>query len=278
MNFGFYYRPEVNRILFHYAPDTGAAPCCYDTVVSESRIADYIGIAQGSDPGQGLLRPQPLVAGHVRRGAGRRPSRSASTRTYLGVRVFEGALPYAGMQVVPSWGGCDVRGADAGPVRARGPLGAEELGREPPADRARADLPRPARGRLRLLGLLAVEHPRGRLRRLRRRRHRHRPGRRPVGQQRRAHRPRLGGLPGPRPRCPTRRSRRTPTASSRRTPRSSACATRRARRWTTCASLRRDFPGLYGKWGFKDSRQRRTRRQGLAGLPVAGPGDDHGRA
>src|SRR3954451_10829214 len=36
MDFGFYYRPDVNRILFHYAPDTGDAPCCYDTVVSES--------------------------------------------------------------------------------------------------------------------------------------------------------------------------------------------------------------------------------------------------
>jgi hypothetical protein len=29
MDFGFYYRPEANRILFHYAPDKGAAPCCY---------------------------------------------------------------------------------------------------------------------------------------------------------------------------------------------------------------------------------------------------------
>ena len=28
MDFGFYYRPEVNRILFSYAPSTGAAPCC----------------------------------------------------------------------------------------------------------------------------------------------------------------------------------------------------------------------------------------------------------
>src|SRR5262249_12674121 len=39
MDFGFYYRADVNRILFHYAPDTGDAPCCYDTIVSESRIA-----------------------------------------------------------------------------------------------------------------------------------------------------------------------------------------------------------------------------------------------
>jgi hypothetical protein len=43
-------RPEDNRILFHYAPSTGEAPCCYDTQVSESRIADYIGIAKGEIP------------------------------------------------------------------------------------------------------------------------------------------------------------------------------------------------------------------------------------
>jgi hypothetical protein len=35
MNFGFYYVPDRNRVLFHYRPDDPAAsPCCYDTVVS----------------------------------------------------------------------------------------------------------------------------------------------------------------------------------------------------------------------------------------------------
>jgi hypothetical protein len=39
MDFGFYYVPEKNRVLFHFRPDDPAAtPCCYDTVVSESRI------------------------------------------------------------------------------------------------------------------------------------------------------------------------------------------------------------------------------------------------
>src|SRR5262245_8710127 len=47
MDFGFYYRPAVNRIAFHVAPDTGDSPCCYDTIVSESRIASYVGIAKG---------------------------------------------------------------------------------------------------------------------------------------------------------------------------------------------------------------------------------------
>ncbi len=54
MDFGFYYRPEVNRILFHYVPDTGAAPCCYDTYVSESRIATYIGISKGEIPAKAV--------------------------------------------------------------------------------------------------------------------------------------------------------------------------------------------------------------------------------
>jgi len=47
MDFGFYYRPERNQILFHYTPGSGDAPCCYDTIVSESRIASYIGIEKG---------------------------------------------------------------------------------------------------------------------------------------------------------------------------------------------------------------------------------------
>ena len=104
MNFGFYYRPDVNRILFHYAPDTGAAPCCYDTVVSESRIADYIGITQGSIPGKayyGRNRSWPDTCD----AAWTETKPVGAYKTYLGVRVFEGALPYAGTQVVPSWGG-----------------------------------------------------------------------------------------------------------------------------------------------------------------------------
>jgi hypothetical protein len=50
MDFGFYYRPDVNRIAFSYAPSTGDSPCCYDTVVSESRIASYIGSRRASSP------------------------------------------------------------------------------------------------------------------------------------------------------------------------------------------------------------------------------------
>jgi hypothetical protein len=100
MDFGFYYRPDVNRILFHYVPDTGDAPCCYDTYVSESRIATYIGIAKGEIPPKAVFgtnrafetacfETQPVGVAH----------------TYFGTRVYDGALPYDGTLVTPSWGG-----------------------------------------------------------------------------------------------------------------------------------------------------------------------------
>ncbi len=66
MDFGFYYRPEVNRIAFHVAPDTGDSPCCYDTIVSESRIASYIGIAKGELPREGVLRCVADLPRHLR--------------------------------------------------------------------------------------------------------------------------------------------------------------------------------------------------------------------
>ena len=104
MDFGFYYRPDVNRILFHYAPDTGASPCCYDTIVSESRIASYLGIAKGELPPKeyfGAWRTFPATCDwnwHETQPVG-------FNATYLGVNVFEGAYPYEDFRVVPGWGG-----------------------------------------------------------------------------------------------------------------------------------------------------------------------------
>ena len=104
MDFGFYYRPDVNRILFHYAPDTGSAPCCYDTVVSESRIATYIGIAKGELPertffGTNRSWPDTCASSWTET----RPV--GFTRTYYGTSVYDGSLPYNGTLVTPSWGG-----------------------------------------------------------------------------------------------------------------------------------------------------------------------------
>jgi hypothetical protein len=104
MDFGFYYRPEVNRIAFYYAPDTGASPCCYDTIVSESRIASYLGIAKGELPPKeyfGAWRSFPNTCDW----SWQETKPLGETRTYFGVPVFEGAYPYNGTMVVPSWGG-----------------------------------------------------------------------------------------------------------------------------------------------------------------------------
>jgi hypothetical protein len=104
MDFGFYYRPEVNRIAFHVAPDTGESPCCYDTIVSESRIASYIGIAMGQLPPKeyfGAWRTFPDTCDW----SWQETKPVGVHRTYLGVDVFEGAYRYAGMRIVPGWGG-----------------------------------------------------------------------------------------------------------------------------------------------------------------------------
>lgn len=104
MDFGFYYRPAVNRIAFYYAPSTGDSPCCYDTIVSESRIASYIGIAKGELPAKdyfGQWRSFPDTCDWSWQET--RPF--GVSRTYLGVNVFEGAYPYNGTLVTPSWGG-----------------------------------------------------------------------------------------------------------------------------------------------------------------------------
>ncbi len=104
MDFGFYYRPAVNRIAFFYAPGDGASACCYDTIVSESRIASYIGIATGKLPSKeyfGAWRTFPDTCDW----SWQETKPVGFTRTYLGVDVFEGAYRYDGMRIVPGWGG-----------------------------------------------------------------------------------------------------------------------------------------------------------------------------
>jgi hypothetical protein len=104
MDFGVYYRPDVNRIVFHIVPSTGEAPCCYDTIVSESRMASYLGIANGQLPQKeyfGAWRAFPATCDY----AFQETKPAGPTRTYFGQTVFEGSYPYAGMRIVPGWGG-----------------------------------------------------------------------------------------------------------------------------------------------------------------------------
>jgi hypothetical protein len=104
MNFSIYYRANVNRILFFYDPSIGGGPCCYDTVVSESRIASYIGIANGQLPQReyfGAWRAFPATCAF----SFQETKPSGPTNTYFGQAVFEGSYEYAGMRITPSWGG-----------------------------------------------------------------------------------------------------------------------------------------------------------------------------
>jgi hypothetical protein len=104
MDFGVYYRPAVNRIAFYIAPSTGESPCCYDTIVSESRISSYIGIANGQLPPKeyfGSWRSFPATCDW----SWQETQPVGFYRMYLGINVFEGAYPYNGTRVVPGWGG-----------------------------------------------------------------------------------------------------------------------------------------------------------------------------
>jgi Putative glucoamylase/Protein of unknown function (DUF3131)/RTX calcium-binding nonapeptide repeat (4 copies) len=104
MDFGLYYVPDRNRILFHYVPDQGTGPCCYDTVVSESRIADYIGTAKGELPPKtyyGRWRTFPDSCDFAFQET--RPA--GFTRSYAGVDVYEGSYPYGTTRLTPGWGG-----------------------------------------------------------------------------------------------------------------------------------------------------------------------------
>jgi hypothetical protein len=104
MDFGFYYEPARNQLLFHYVPSTGQRVCCYDTLVSESRIADYIGAAKGELPATayyGRWRSFPETCDWSWQET--RPS--GFHRTYAGIGVYEGGYDYEGTRVTPGWGG-----------------------------------------------------------------------------------------------------------------------------------------------------------------------------
>ena len=135
-------------------PTPATAACCYDTAVSESRIAGYIGIEKGEIPQREYYGALAVLPGVLRLVVGRDAARRLHAQLPRRERL-RGRLPLQRHARDAVMGREHVRGADAVAVRARGALGAGQLGREPPADRARPDPPRAGRGGLRLLGLLA---------------------------------------------------------------------------------------------------------------------------
>lgn len=110
MDWGIYYRPDRNQILFHIEPRTGTAPCCYNTIVSESRIASLIGIAEGELPARHYFGAFRSFSDSCTDRPWQETRPFGFHRTYYGESVFDGAYPYkdaAGGDtwVTPAWGG-----------------------------------------------------------------------------------------------------------------------------------------------------------------------------
>jgi hypothetical protein len=124
MDFGFYYNPAENvggqirggfwdeeppgcSVLDNYrdrGPDVYYTCHHYGAFNTEPRIASYLGIASGQIPPRhyfGTFRTFPPTCGFN----WTETLPTGQWREYLGVPVFEGALPYRGMKIVPSWGG-----------------------------------------------------------------------------------------------------------------------------------------------------------------------------
>jgi hypothetical protein len=267
MDFGFYYVPEKNRVLFHFRPDDPAAsPCCYDTAVSESRIVDYIGIGRGQLPPKeyfGRWRTFPDTCEY----SFQETKPVGGWRRYLGVDVFEGAYRYRGIQLVPSWGGSMfealmpalfVPEEDWAPrswganhpltVRAQILHGLEEARYGywgfSPANKPEGDY-----------GVWGVDGA----------------GMDPNGMPSNEDATLVDrGFEG----CPDRPARPDPPSSAYTngvvTPHAAFLAIRYAPE-AALANLRRlarDFPGLYGKWGFRDSVNVQTKRVSTAYLSL----------
>ena len=196
MDFGFYYVPAQNRILFHYSPAQGTGPCCYDTVVSESRIADYVGIAKGELPRKtyyGRWRTFPDSCQYSFQET--RPS--GFDRSYEGVTVYEGSYPYGSTRITPSWGGSmfEALMPDLFVPEERWGAGSWRMNHPFTVD-AQIDHGLNV-AQYGMWGFSPSNIARGRLRGLRRRRGRHGPERDALQRGRHAGRPRLRGLPGP---------------------------------------------------------------------------------
>jgi hypothetical protein len=83
-------------------PDVFYTPNHYDILVSEPRIATYIGIARGQIPPEAYYATMRTFPDNW---DWQEMKPVGEHRTYFGIDVFEGAYTYRGMHIVPSWGG-----------------------------------------------------------------------------------------------------------------------------------------------------------------------------
>ncbi|WP_380174068.1 glucoamylase family protein [Kineococcus sp. DHX-1] len=77
----------------------------YGAFNTEPRIASYLGIAAGQIPPEHYWGPVRTFPDDSCDYSWTETEPQGSWRTYGGVRMFEGALPYRGKLVVPTWGG-----------------------------------------------------------------------------------------------------------------------------------------------------------------------------
>ena len=195
-------RPDARRRLLHLPPLRRLQHRAPDGVLPRHRGRP--------DPAAPLLRHRCAPSRRPATGRWTETKPTGEWRQYLGVDVFEGTLPYRGLKVVPTWGGSMFEALMVPLFVPEETWGKRSWGVNHPLYVQGPDRARARRGRLRLLGLLAVQRPGRRLPRVRRRRARHgrcrlhhRPGADRLG-------PALRGLPRPRRASPRRR--RTATA------------------------------------------------------------------
>ena len=77
----------------------------YGAFNSESRIASYVAIAQGQVPAEHYFGTYRTFPGDTCDWSWTEAPPVGRWERHAGVKVFQGALKYRGMQVVPSWGG-----------------------------------------------------------------------------------------------------------------------------------------------------------------------------
>ncbi len=186
MDFGCYYDPAENQIRGGFwdenphedAPvpgdycdlgtDVWYTGHHYGAFNTEPRMASYLGIAAGQIPTKHYYGTFRTFPNDNCDWSWTETRPTGAWKTYDGVRVFEGALPYRGMDIVPTWGGSMFEALMVPLFVPEETVGPALVGPQPPALREGPDRARDEGGRLRLLGLLPVQRPRRRLPRVRR--------------------------------------------------------------------------------------------------------------
>ena len=139
----------------HRGPDVWYTCHHYGAFNTEPRMASYLGIAAGQIPQQHYFGTYRTFQNDNCDYSWTETKPVGEWKTYQGVRVFEGALPYRGMDIVPTWGGSMFEALMVPLFVPEETWGPRSVGRQPPALRAGPDRARARRGEVRLLGLLA---------------------------------------------------------------------------------------------------------------------------